>query len=356
MLYCNKNMSPPVCSDRNTPEIQAEAEIYERKAVKNISYIVLDLEWNQPMNARSSVFNHLPIHLRGEIIEIGAVRLNEDWTPGEEFQIYVKPVYFRKMHFKVKKLTGIDSGQLHDACGFVEAFARFREFCGEDCTFLTWGYDDKGILEQNIIVHDQDWDWISGWVNLQLIYNMQTEGGRNQKSLQTAMDYFHIEQTRVAHDALGDAFNTALVCGGLDMRQGLECYGELVRQLTLRKERKTEEDGPEPVEHLTFGDYVSRNAAFGSEALSELRCPICGEPLAQRRWVNQGDRRYMTLANCEAHGEYLVRVKLKYTEEETWTVNRILYEADEGMRSYYKMKAGQRRRHARQRRRRAAEG
>ena len=28
-----------------------------------MSYIVLDLEWNQAMNSNSSIFNHLPIHL-----------------------------------------------------------------------------------------------------------------------------------------------------------------------------------------------------------------------------------------------------------------------------------------------------
>ena len=35
-------------------------------------YIVMDLEWNQAMSSKSSVFNKLPIHLRGEIIQIGA--------------------------------------------------------------------------------------------------------------------------------------------------------------------------------------------------------------------------------------------------------------------------------------------
>ena len=75
-------------------------------------YVVMDLEWNQAMSSKSSVFNKLPIHLRGEIIEIGAVKLNEDMTPGEEFQIDVKPTYFRRMHYKVKKLTGFDRERL----------------------------------------------------------------------------------------------------------------------------------------------------------------------------------------------------------------------------------------------------
>jgi len=322
--------------------------------VNNISYIVMDMEWNQAMSSKSSVFNYLPIHLRGEIIQIGAVKLNDDWTPGEEFQIDVKPVYFRKMHYKVKKLTGIDSDRLSDAPGFPEALERFRAFCGDDCTFLTWGYDDKGIMEQNIIIHDLDWDWIAGWVNLQLIYNLQTDGDKNQKALSTAMEHFEIEQTRVAHDALGDAYNTALVCSRLDMESGLANYETAAHQLALRTKKppiEGEADGPAPVEHLTFSGYASRVAAFDDENLTAVKCPKCGEVLSLRRWVNQGDRRYMNLGACETHGSYLVRVKLRFTEEETWAANRILYEADEAMEDFYKTKSVQCRKRSHRRKR-----
>ena len=106
-------------------------------------YVVMDLEWNQAMSSKSSVFNKLPIHLRGEIIEIGAVKLNEDMTPGEEFKIDVKPVYFKRMHYKVKKLTGFDRERLAAGVSFPEALAQFRAWCGDDVTFLTWGCDDQ---------------------------------------------------------------------------------------------------------------------------------------------------------------------------------------------------------------------
>ena len=112
-------------------------------------YVVMDLEWNQAMSSKSSVFNKLPIHLRGEIIEIGAVKLNEDMTPGEEFKIDVKPVYFKRMHYKVKKLTGFDRERLAAGVSFPEALAQFRAWCGDDVTFLTWGCDDQGILDRN---------------------------------------------------------------------------------------------------------------------------------------------------------------------------------------------------------------
>ena len=134
-----------------------------------MNLVVLDLEWNQAMSSKSEVFNHLPIHLRGEIIEIGAVKLNPDLSLGDEFTADVRPVYFRRMHYKVKKITGFDKDRLAHGLSFPEAMEKLRLWCGDDVTFLTWGWDDQGIFEQNIIIHDLDWDWISGWVNLLVI-------------------------------------------------------------------------------------------------------------------------------------------------------------------------------------------
>jgi inhibitor of KinA sporulation pathway (predicted exonuclease) len=147
-----------------------------------MSYVVLDLEWNQAMSSKSSVFNRLPIRLGGEIIQIGAVKLNDALLPEEEFQVDIKPVYFRRMHYKVKKLTGFDKDRLSLGKSFLEAFEEFRSWCGPDPVFLTWGCDDRRIMEQNIIIHDLDWDWIARWVNLQLIYNIQTGGASPEVS------------------------------------------------------------------------------------------------------------------------------------------------------------------------------
>ena len=245
-----------------------------------MNYVVVDLEWNQAMSSKSSVFNKLPIHLRGEIIQIGAVKLNEDMTPGEEFQIDVKPVYFKRMHYKVKKLTGFDKERLSHGVPFREAFRQFREWCGEDVSFITWGYDDQGIMEQNIIIHDLDWDWIAGWISLQLIYNLQTGGDKNQKSLGTAMEHFGIEQTRVAHDALGDAYNTALVCSRLDMARGLADYDSAPEILARRmpKAPRRESDGPEPIAHAAFQGYASKGDAFAARNRYAMKIDFEREP------------------------------------------------------------------------------
>ncbi len=296
-------------------------------------YIVIDLEWNQAMSAKSSVFNHLPIHLRGEIIQIGAVKLNDDFTPGEEFQCDVSPVWFRKMHYKVKKLTGFDNDRLAHGLPFPKAMEQFLAWCGPGCTFMTWGYDDSGIMEQNCIIHDLDIDWMGQWVNLQLIYNMLTEDeDRNQKSLETAMEHFGIEQTRVAHDALGDAYNTALVCSKLDLAQGLASYDRLVRQLTRRTHGAGEgQNGPEPIEHSISSAYPTREALWEAADSAHAVCPVCGKELERTRWISQGDHRYMALATCEEHGDYLCRIRLRQADDGMWYANRLLYQADQEM-------------------------
>ena len=312
---------------------------------------VVDLEWNQAMSSKSSVFNKLPIHLRGEIIEIGAVKLDGNMRPTEEFTIDVRPVYFRRMHYKVKKITGFDKDRLAHGVSFPEALEQFRAWCGEDVTFLTWGCDDQGILEQNIIIHDLDWDWIAGWINLQLIYNLQTGGDKNQKSLASAMEHFEIEQTRIAHDALGDAYNTALVSTHLDMREGLRMYSDAARILATRMPNykpPAENAGPEAVAHESFDGFESKAAAFADERVDRLVCPQCGRALAGLRWVNQGDQRYMNLFPCEEHGQFLVRVRFRRNaDDNSWCANKLIYEADGAMQEYYKSKSTQSRRRGR---------
>lgn len=318
-----------------------------------MNYVVVDLEWNQAMSSKSSVFNKLPIHLGGEIIEIGAVKLKDDMSPGEEFTIDVKPVYFRRMHYKVKKITGFDKERLAQGISFADALEHFRSWCGDDVTFITWGCDDQRILEQNIIIHDLDWDWIAGWVNLQLIYNLQTGGDKNQKSLSSAMEHFEIEQTRVAHDALGDAFNTALVASRLDMGAGLDMYADAERILAARMPVKAavpaaESDTPDALSHECFMGYESKAAAFADDNVCFVECPECGAVMAAQRWVNQGDQRYMNIYSCPEHGTYLVRLKFRKSPDDgLWLANRLVYKADETMEDFYKTKSAQSRRRGR---------
>ena len=116
-----------------------------------MNYIVLDMEWNQPWPGSPSAKKVLPVHIRGEIIQIGAVRVTEAQEVTDEFQIMIKPKYYRHLNRRVSKLTGIKESRLkEEGVPFAYAMEQFQQWCGEDIVFLTWGFDDIGILRENL--------------------------------------------------------------------------------------------------------------------------------------------------------------------------------------------------------------
>ena len=76
------------------------------------------------------------------------------------------------------KLNGVEVLERLRAEGvpFPEAMARFRAWCGEDCVFLTWGFDDITVLRENLAVFGLADGWTARWYNAQLILNAQTDG------------------------------------------------------------------------------------------------------------------------------------------------------------------------------------
>ena len=94
-----------------------------------MNYIVMDMEWNQPWPGSPSAKKVLPVQIRGEIIQIGAVRVTEDQQVADEFQILIKPKYYRHLNRRVSKLTGIKESRLREeGVPFDEAIAEFRKW------------------------------------------------------------------------------------------------------------------------------------------------------------------------------------------------------------------------------------
>ena len=290
-----------------------------------MDYIVLDMEWNQPWPGSPSSKKVLPVQIRGEIIQIGAVRVTEDRQVADEFQVMIKPKYYRHLNRRVSKLTGIKENRLkEEGIAFPEAMESFRSWCGEDIIILTWGFDDITILRENLRLYGLDEAWTSRWYNAQMIFNAQTDGSNAQKALKTAMEIFGIEATRPAHDALGDAYHTALICARLDLKRGAEEYGEAL---------KSHENGfhgaeiPGCIDRKVFHDLADKNAALSAMAGSENKCPVCGRQMLGSRWFAQPGHRYMDLATCAEHGKFLIRVRLSDQPDGTVRVSRLTYEA-----------------------------
>jgi len=290
-----------------------------------MDYIVLDMEWNQPWPGSPSAKKVLPVQIRGEIIQIGAVRLSDTQEVKDEFQVLVRPKYYRHLNRRVSKLTGIkESRLLSEGIPFPEAAERFHSWCGEDVVFLTWGFDDITILRENLQLFGLNTDWTDRWYNAQMIFNAQTDGSNAQKALKTAMEIFGIEATRPAHDALGDAYHTALICARLDLSRGMEEYGQAL---------KSHENGfhgaeiPGCIARKVFYDYADKRAALSAMSGEENECPICGRKMLGSRWFSQPSHRYMDLATCPEHGKFLIRIRLSVQPDNLVRVSRLTYEA-----------------------------
>ena len=290
-----------------------------------MNYIVLDMEWNQPWPGSPSSRKVLPVQIRGEIIQIGAVRVTEDQQVADEFQVLIKPKYFRRLNRRVSKLTGIKESQLNtEGVAMEAAMSAFRSWCGEDVTFLTWGFDDITILRENLRLYGLDENWVSRWYNAQMIFNAQTDGSTAQKALKTAMEIFGIEATRPAHDALGDAYHTALICAKLDLEKGTREYGSALKS---HVEGFHGAELPGCLERKVYYDYADKRAALSAMAGKENKCPTCGRQMLGSRWFAQPGRRYMDLATCPDHGKFLIRVRLSEQPDGTVRASRLTYEA-----------------------------
>ena len=290
-----------------------------------MDYIVLDMEWNQPWPGSPSAKKVLPVQIRGEIIQIGAVRVTEDQQVADEFQILIKPKVYRRLNRRVSKLTGIKESQLKEqGVPYPEAMEQFRAWCGEDIVFLTWGFDDITILRENLRLYSLDESWTQKWYNAQMIFNAQTDGSNAQKALKTALEIFEITPSRPAHDALGDAYHTALICARLDLKRGMAEYGKAL---------KDHENGfhgaelPGCIDRKVFHDYANKTAALSAMAGKDNKCPLCEKQMLGSRWFAQPGRRYMDLATCPEHGKFLIRVRLSDQPDGTVRVSRLTYEA-----------------------------
>ena len=293
-------------------------------------YITLDLEWNQAYAQKAlAVQKRLSCRLRGEVIQIGAVKLDSRMNICGSYQIIVKPQYFKKLHRHVSELTGITQEQMDEGTPLPEAAERFKKWCGKDFAFLTWGPDDIPMLKENFNVHDLPSAWLDKVYDLQVIFNRQTEDSKKQRSLEYAMEYFELEQHLPAHDALNDAYFTALVAKKLDVPAGVKNYSTV--------------DG-DCLEEYVIGDadaggdgYVAISELLEDDVVKHPICPLCKSPLTEEdKLLHSKGQRYTLHYKCRKHGDMLLVLRLHRNFNDTWRAKRSLKLADEAALAEYR--------------------
>ena len=285
-------------------------------------YITLDLEWNQAYAEKAlAVQKRLSRRLRGEVIQIGAVKLDKHLNPCGSYQVIVKPKYFKKIHRHVSVLTGITQEQMDLGTSLPEAAEKFKKWCGKDVAFLTWGPDDIPMLKENFRVHELPTEWLDSNYDLQPIFNRQTDGISKQRSLEFAMEYFGIAQNLPAHDALNDAYFTALVAEKLDIEEGIRTYNEQKGDILLETVIGDADAGDD--------GYVTVNELLDDDIVKNPLCPICKAPLTRKlRLLHSKGQKYSSLFNCHKDGDMLLTLKLHRNFNETWRAKYSIELAD----------------------------
>ena len=286
-------------------------------------YITLDLEWNQAYAQKAlAVQRRLCSRLRGEVIQIGAVKLDKNMRICGSYQIIVKPKYFTKLHKHVSELTGITQAQMDLGTPLPEAAERFKRWCGKDFAFLTWGPDDIPMLKENFNVHDIESSWLDSVYDLQRIFNRQTEDSKKQRSLEFAMEYYEIPQNLPAHDALNDAYFTALVAQKLNVEEGIKTY----------KRPSGDSLFCDVIGDADAGDdgYVTIGELLDDDVVKAPRCPICDEKLTLlSKPLHSKGQRYTFHYGCKKDGEMLLTLKLLRNFNDTWRAKLAIDKASE---------------------------
>ncbi len=269
-----------------------------------MNYIVFDMEWNQAGFGRPMVREPLP--LEGEIIQIGAVRLTEELEKTGEFTVNIRPRVYRSMNKRVQQITHISNADLKKGLSFAEASEQFRAFCGEDFALVTWGADDMRVLRQNLAFKACDARWIPEKnYDLQLVYD-KLLGNSNESALGAALEKYEIalEEDRPQHNALNDAYYTALVFRRLGSEPLKELYSA-----PLIPTRSGE------LKKLPVTARGARKKALLSPELTKMPCPYCEKELELKPWAEGGGGRCLSLGRCPEHGDFFLRLRMHREED-----------------------------------------
>ena len=277
-----------------------------------MEYIVLDLEWNQSPRGKAGERRGMPF----EIIEIGAVKLDESMTVLSQFDEVIKPAVYRQLHHKTKEILHLEMEELAKARSFKAVAEDFFRWCGDDYMMCTWGSMDLTELQRNLnffrVKNSMKKPLL--YYDVQKLFSILYEDGKSRRSLRDAVEYLEIEEDIPFHRAIDDTLYTVKILQKMDW----EAVKQYVSVDYFRPPEKKEEEL-----RLIFASYakdVSRIFAGKEELLSDRevlssRCYVCGRSLRKKiRWFSGNGKNYLCLALCPEHGYMKGKLRLKKAE------------------------------------------
>jgi 3'-5' exoribonuclease 1 len=170
-----------------------------------MNYIIYDIE--------CTCWDWRPANCLQEVIEIGAVLLDDYGDELEQFSSFVKPVINPVISHFCTNLTGIEQHHVAHAKSFGLVVEQFRDWIGEGYEtyqLISWGPFDKRAMIDNLQYHGMDSAWVKEHVDLKEQYERLKKLKRTP-ALKEVVDVEGFDFDGKAHRALSDAYNTAKI-------------------------------------------------------------------------------------------------------------------------------------------------
>ena len=277
-----------------------------------MTYIVFDLEWNQSHMGQAGEHPRMPF----EIIEIGAVKLNDKLEMISEFRRLIRPKLYTRFHKYIRDILSYDEKELKEkGVDFKKACTEFLEWCredGEDYVFCTWGTSDLSYLQNNMDFYRMEkLPFPLKYYDIQQIYAEKYSDDGMICKLGKAVDRLKIDRDRPFHAAINDAYYTARVMqvaklGKIDEKYTFDIY---------RHPKKHEEAILEfhngMIDQISE-EYPSRNEAMSDDSVNLILCPKCGRKTTRKiKWFQTPSGTEVSVGKCFLHGNIMATAKLK---------------------------------------------
>ena len=299
-----------------------------------MNYVVLDLEWNQCPSGKEEECPELPF----EIIEIGAVMLDQKRRVLSEFKEVICPQVYRRLHYKTNEILHYKQEELLTGRSFPEVFGDFMAWCKPPVRFCTWGSLDLMELQRNM-----DYYGIENplprplfFFDIQKFFSLLYSDGKTRISLEGAVEFMRIEKTREFHRAVDDAWYTAV----LMQRMNLDLVKPYA-SVDYYRPPKTREEEIYMV-FPNYSKYVSRTfpdkeTALKDKTVTSTRCYQCGRLLRKKiQWFPAGQKAYLSLCVCPAHGYLKGKLRIKKSKlGEVFAVKTLKLVDEEQIKTIY---------------------
>ncbi|MBE5982504.1 exonuclease domain-containing protein [Lacrimispora sp. AGF001] len=274
------------------------------------NYIVLDLEWNQSAGGKEEAVDHFPF----EIIEIGAVRLNETMEETGEYRRLIKPRVYTELHEKILEVTHMDQQTLmEEGICFEEAVKEFFLWCGDDPVFCTWGSMDLTELQRNIAYYGLPDPFKKPllYYDIQKLYSLLEGDGKDRVSLDVAVFESGVMEERPFHRALDDAHYTGRIMSKMDFKKVEAYWSTDYYCLPVNKEEEIYLVFPSYSKYISR-PFESKQAAIEDKTVTDLICCKCNRMLKKKiRWFSVNQKVYTALGCCPVHGNVKGKIRLR---------------------------------------------